>query len=311
MKQLTLFISRVKYRPLIWRNTHPYVLVDRHEDITHPNTIADDSTCDRSVTFYGYVRGTHLRPGQTVHLIGAGDYKMSEVGALHDPCPLPDQDKKSQSLNKKDSLLFAPLSNVGAVSFDKDAVYIDIGRVNYTKKENLDRRSAKAGEDDDDESGDESSSDESEAHYDADAPAGLLRDLQDLGAGVDEKMQKSSLRLFKGSKAVVAGSDDDDDDDDDDEDDGNGSDGDGGGSDDDKERSGSDEDEGDEDESGQGAGEEIGGDIDSPQGDQRKSEDMQLDQTMNPAPDPPASAIASHADSPSTTKSDNPDGALV
>lgn len=104
---------------------------------------------------------------------------------------------------------------------------------------------------------------------------------------------------------------DDEDDDDDDKDDGNGSDGDGGGSDDDKERSGSDEDEGDEDESGQGAGEESGGDIDSPQGDQRKSEDMQVDETMNPAPDPPASAIASHADSPSTTKSDNPDGALV
>lgn len=210
VKQLTLFISRVKYRPLVWRNTHPYVLVDRHEDITHPNTIADDPTCDRSVTFYGYVRGTHLRPGQTVHLIGAGDFKMAEVGALHDPCPLPDQEKKSQSLNKKDSLLFAPLSNVGAVSYDKDAIYIDIGRVNYTKKENLDRRSAKAGGDDD-ESGDESSSDESEPQYDADAPAGLLRDLQDLGAGVDEKMQKSSLRLFKGSKAVVAGSDEDED----------------------------------------------------------------------------------------------------
>jgi ribosome biogenesis protein BMS1 len=223
VKQLTLFISRVKYRPLVWRNTHPYVLVDRHEDITHPNTIADDPTCDRSVTFYGYVRGTHLRPGQTVHLIGAGDFKMAEVGALHDPCPLPDQEKKSQSLNKKDSLLFAPLSNVGAVSYDKDAIYIDIGRVNYTKKENLDRRSTKA-LGDDDESGDESSSDESEPQYDADAPAGLLRDLQDLGAGVDEKMQKSSLRLFKGSKAVVAGSDDDvdesgDDDDDDDDDD--------------------------------------------------------------------------------------------
>ncbi len=40
-------------------------------------------------------------------------------------------------MNKKDSLLFAPLSNVGAVTFDKDAIYIDIGQVNYTKKENL------------------------------------------------------------------------------------------------------------------------------------------------------------------------------
>jgi ribosome biogenesis protein BMS1 len=48
-----------------------------------------------------------------------------------------------KTLNKKDSLLFAPLSNVGAVSFDKDAVYIDIGRANYTKKENLARLSTK------------------------------------------------------------------------------------------------------------------------------------------------------------------------
>mmetsp|Transcript_33925 Transcript_33925/g.74425 ORF Transcript_33925/g.74425 Transcript_33925/m.74425 type:complete len:1184 (-) Transcript_33925:107-3658(-) len=212
VKQLALFISRVKYRPLVWRNTHPYVLVDRHEDITHPNEIADDPKCNRSVTFYGYVRGTHLRPGQTVHLIGADDYKMSEVGALPDPCPLPDQGTTSQSLNKKDSLLFAPLSNVGAVSFDKDAVYIDIGRVNYTKKENLDRRTLdKAGNEimDEDDGSEDASSETSDPQYDADAPAGLLRDLQDLGAGVDEKMQRSSLRLFKGSKAVVAAQNDD------------------------------------------------------------------------------------------------------
>eukprot|EP00957_Ditylum_brightwellii_P096397 7340934-Ditylum_brightwellii.AAC.1 len=59
---------------------------------------------------------------------------------MDDPCPLPDHEKKRQTLNKKEALLYAPLSNVGAVSFDKDAVYIDIGRVNYTKKENLDIR---------------------------------------------------------------------------------------------------------------------------------------------------------------------------
>ena len=41
VKQLTLLLGRVKYRPLIWRNTHPYVVVDRHEDITHPSKIEE------------------------------------------------------------------------------------------------------------------------------------------------------------------------------------------------------------------------------------------------------------------------------
>jgi len=116
-------------------------------------------------------------------------------------------------------LLFAPLSNVGAVSFDKDAVYIDIGRVNYTKKENL----ALAERDG---SGDEGDDSDSEPKYDSDAPAGLLKSLQDVQSGVDEKMEKSSLRIFKGSKPVVAHSDDDSstsgDDDSDSDDDGDG-----------------------------------------------------------------------------------------
>ena len=83
------------------------------------------------------------------------------------------------------------------MSFDKDAVYIDIGRVNYTKKENLA------------ENEDEKASDDDSVEDGNDEPAGLLKNLQDVQSGVDEKLQKSSLRLFKKSKAVVAGSDDD------------------------------------------------------------------------------------------------------
>lgn len=147
-----------------------------------------------------------------------------------------------QTLKKKDSLLFAPLSNIGAVSFDKDAVYIDIGRVNYTKKENLALpiRPQNAGMQNDDNNDDDYSVDE--PVYDAGAPAGMLKSLQDVQIGVDEKMQKSSLRIFKGSKALIAGSDssseseedddheesDDDNVDDDVEDDDNNSDVDGG-----------------------------------------------------------------------------------
>lgn len=144
-----------------------------------------------------------MKPGQKVHIIGIGDYSMEEVNVLPDPCPLPNKDAQRQTLNKKDSLLFAPLSNVGAVSFDKDAVYIDIGRVNYTKKENL-------------EIGKRGDNDEEivEVEYDADEPANLLKSLQDVEEGVDEKMKNSTLRLFKNSKAVRAGSDEESSDDD-------------------------------------------------------------------------------------------------
>mmetsp|Transcript_34959 Transcript_34959/g.39852 ORF Transcript_34959/g.39852 Transcript_34959/m.39852 type:complete len:1173 (-) Transcript_34959:212-3730(-) len=200
INQLKLFMSRVKYRPLIWRNTHPYVLVDRHEDITHPSKIEEDGNCRRSITFYGYVRGTNLKPNQKMHLIGVGDFEMEQVTSLPDPCPIPDKEKQRQTLNKKDSLLFAPLSNVGAVTFDKDAVYIDIGQANYTKKENLEIMTRV---------GDEEKTNNDESEYDQEEPIGLLRSLQDVDAGFDEKMKNSRLRLFKGSKAIEAGSDTD------------------------------------------------------------------------------------------------------
>ena len=237
IKQLSLFISRVKYRPLVWRNTHPYVLVDRYEDVTNPNDIYPTATdtddngnpqqSTRSIIFYGYVRGTHLKPNMTIHCIGIGDYAMTSITALPDPLPLPDKESERKTLKKKDALLFAPLSNVGAVSFDKDAVYIDIGRANYTKKENLDlfARTGKAtsvnGLDNDvfeNENDDDDDENEEEVQYDADEPAGMLKNLQDVQMGVDEKMEQSTLRIFKGSQAVVAGSDSSSDDDEEEED---------------------------------------------------------------------------------------------
>lgn len=96
---------------------------------------------------------------------------------------------------------------MGAVSFDEDAVYIDIGRANYTKKENLDLLRKESDDGDEDKS---SSSEEKDGEHDADAPAGLLKSLQDVKEGVDQKMKYSSLKLFKGSKAVKAGGENDD-----------------------------------------------------------------------------------------------------
>lgn len=40
------------------------------EDITDPKALASDSQCDRNVTIYGYVRGTHLRKNTNVHIPG-------------------------------------------------------------------------------------------------------------------------------------------------------------------------------------------------------------------------------------------------
>ena len=138
-----------------------------------------------------------MKPGMKVHLIGVGDFSMVEVSTLPDPCPIPE--KESKTLKKKDSLLFAPQSNVGAVSFDKDAIYVDIGKANYTKKEMI-----QGAEDDNPEN-----LEFEEPEYDPEEPAGMLKGLQDISSGVGDKMERSTLRLFKGSKAVEAGSDDD------------------------------------------------------------------------------------------------------
>jgi ribosome biogenesis protein BMS1 len=81
-------------------------------------------------------------------------------------------------------------------------------------------------EDDDDMNDDVNDQDEEdEIEYDAYEPAGMLKNLQDVQIGVDEKMERSTLRIFKGSQAIVAGADSNssstnstsDDDDDDDE----------------------------------------------------------------------------------------------
>lgn len=50
---------------------------------------------------------------------------MADMDALPDPCPTPGAAKK-RSLNERERLLYAPMSDVGGLLYDKDAVYIDI-----------------------------------------------------------------------------------------------------------------------------------------------------------------------------------------
>ena len=141
---LSRFISVMKNpRPLIWRNSHPYCLADRFLDVTPPTIVEENPKCDRTIALYGYLRGTNFpADGARVHIPGVGDLSVSAIEALPDPCPTPFMDQamakasgKSgrRRLGEKQKVLFAPMSDVGGVLVDKDAVYIDVKTSNFDK----------------------------------------------------------------------------------------------------------------------------------------------------------------------------------
>ncbi|KAL5051405.1 hypothetical protein BDW71DRAFT_170959 [Aspergillus fruticulosus] len=147
---LSRFLSVMKNpRPLVWRNSHPYALADRFLDITPPTEIEKDPKCDRTIALYGYLRGTNFpAQGARVHVPGVGDLTVSGIEALPDPCPTPFMDQQIQKatgksnkrrLGEKQKLLFAPMSDVGGVLVDKDAVYIDVKTSNFNNEDGEER----------------------------------------------------------------------------------------------------------------------------------------------------------------------------
>lgn len=56
----------MKFPPLSWRTSHPYILADRFEDVTPPERVQMNKKCDRNVTLYGYLRGCNLKKGTKV-----------------------------------------------------------------------------------------------------------------------------------------------------------------------------------------------------------------------------------------------------
>ncbi|KAI0350353.1 DUF663-domain-containing protein [Trametes cingulata] len=218
---LSRFISVMKFRPLVFRNTHPYMLADRFEDLTPREQVRQSKgKCDRTVTVYGYLRGTNYRLGTKVHVPGVGDLEVKSVQILGDPCPLPDaeSEKRRKLSEKKKLLIHAPMSDVGGVIYDKDAVYINVPG-NFTK-------------------GGIENPGEGEK---------MVLDLQDVNATLEDQVAKSQIRLFGSSSqplSVEAGpstlrSDESEDDEDDSE-------------------GYSDEDEDEDDEQGDGIEEEDG-----------------------------------------------------
>lgn len=139
---LSRFLSVMKNpRPLIWRNSHPYCLADRFLDVTPPTEIEANPKCDRTISLYGYLRGTNFpAEGARVHIPGVGDLSVSNIEGLPDPCPTPFLDqaiqkatgkKRRTRLGEKQKLIFAPMSDVGGVLVDKDAVYVDVKSTNF------------------------------------------------------------------------------------------------------------------------------------------------------------------------------------
>ncbi|KAF2473014.1 ribosome biogenesis protein-like protein [Lindgomyces ingoldianus] len=134
---ISRFLSVMKNpRPLVWRNSHPYCLADRFLDVTPPTEIEQNPKCDRTIALYGYLRGTNFSAQRSrVHIPGVGDLSVSSTEALPDPCPTPYVEqalakvtgkKKRARLGEKQKILFGPMSDVGGVLVDKDAVYIDV-----------------------------------------------------------------------------------------------------------------------------------------------------------------------------------------
>lgn len=169
IKNLSRFISVMKFKPLSWRMTHSYILADRYEDITSQELIRRDAKVNRDVVLYGYVRGVSLLKETAVHIAGVGDMKISELSYLPDPCPLPSAEKK-RHLMERERQIYAPFSGVGGIVYDKDAVYIEL-KGSHSHKH------------DDEETNEKKS---------------LIKSVVETTEMVDDQMKQSGFQLFSG-----------------------------------------------------------------------------------------------------------------
>eukprot|EP00962_Isochrysis_galbana_P057719 scaffold30221_cov62-Isochrysis_galbana.AAC.1 len=119
-----------------------------------------------------------------VHVPGVGDFSLAEVRAIEDPCPLPDKTVRRR-LDARDKRLYAPMSNLGDLVYDADAVYVDIPdsavRFSQRKKEHQEEEEEDEG-------------------------VGMVRQLQAMReeASLNAQMQDAQLQLFAGGAALAA-----------------------------------------------------------------------------------------------------------
>ncbi|KAL3985377.1 hypothetical protein ACH3XW_38380 [Acanthocheilonema viteae] len=169
IRNLARFISVTKFRPLVWRTSHPYVYCDRYEDLTDPQLLREKPLANRTISLYGWVRGTFLKNHAAVHIPGIGDLMIKDVTALLDPCPLPSKEKMKRSLNEKERVIYAPFSGLGGVVYDKDAIYLETGGSHSYKK----------------------------------ARHELVEVLENVKEGIDDKMHKTALKVVENSQIAI------------------------------------------------------------------------------------------------------------
>jgi len=132
---LSRFLSVMKNpRPLVWRNSHPYTIIDNYRDITHPTKIEEDEKCDRTIELSGYLRGTNFSAqGQRVHIAGLGDFTIASMETLPDPCATPAMEQAlakatgktgRRRLDEKDKKLYAPMADRSGLKITGDHIVI-------------------------------------------------------------------------------------------------------------------------------------------------------------------------------------------
>ena len=130
IRNLARYISIIKVKALEWKSQNPYILVDRYDIST--NIKHEDKT---QVSFFGYVRGAPFNKNAKAYITGLGDYHVDSVGTLTDPCPSLATEKreseeatkkKKRTLNQKEKILYAPMTNLDFASIDRNNGYITI-----------------------------------------------------------------------------------------------------------------------------------------------------------------------------------------
>lgn len=104
---------------------------------------------------------------------GCGDFSISDLTFLPDPCPLPEQEKK-RSLDQRERLIYAPMAGVGGIVYDKDAVYIELGGSHSHNKKKSDSKPKNE----------------------------LMEQLVKTQYTLKEKMEQTGLRMFRESEPI-------------------------------------------------------------------------------------------------------------
>lgn len=122
---LSRLLNQSKIRILSFRKGRGYMVADRIEN-----------TKDGKTIMFGYCRGDGFNNKQRIHVPGAGDYTINNITIMDDPCPLGNPKETSQrTIQQKAQRIHAPMSDIGGLKIDDDAIYVDIpkNQLDFTK----------------------------------------------------------------------------------------------------------------------------------------------------------------------------------